>query len=629
MDLSISELKQIAQHGANALADIAKQRGMTQAALRTAIERASRNAATPIIRGLAANAYRTVATATLVEAGVAATGAGAAATGAGTGAAAAVATGVGLTLGVKVVIVVGLITGIAALGFLAHKEWKHWNQPKPPVVVNNPGQQPVTGQPGAPGATGTNNSGVNQPNALDGSQPNTPAAPILGSKPAGPATTGGNKSGPSAPGGTGHQAPSGNPPGPPVDKFNVENTKGKKLSEALAILSMFDPSFVIVGDTPKPEDEDKLRVVGQDPAGGQWPSRHPVVLRVMLMPLSGKTPEPGAPATAPVPNVVGKSLEEAQPIIIGAKFKPVIQLYKGEEPPAENGEKLLRVISQHPVGSVLEEEPVGRDVILVVTKLERGVVPNVFGIGRTAAEQRIVGSGLTPVVKYVEGFFDPDDPNIEKLRVTVQEPVAGEKAADKSTVTIWLAKSNTPNPPEDKPQDPVVETKPGDPAQEGVRYKVKYGESAAIFIDWKPVHDETANVTLHFIAGNPKELEELKKFGFDKPLHMQANLGQDGDWVIDGKQFMEKIFNAAPNLIIMFAMLSQDPEMQGMFDFKSDKAPNIRVQVDKSWIMCKKPAATIGLTFSTDLTLTVDGKSKSFKNLKSPSLTGQRQDPVQ
>ena len=320
-DLTISELKLIAQEGASALADAAAKRGMTQQALRIAIERASRNAATPIIRGLAAQAYSQVAAATLVEAGAAATGVG-------TGAAAAVATGAGLALGVKVVIVVGIITGIAALGFLAHKEWKHWTRPKPPAVATANGQNPATPQPNAPAGAGTGNSAANQPNAKDASTPNTPAAPVLGAQP--PKSVPNNGQNPSAKqsgaGGTVHQPPGGNPPGPQVEKFTLENTKGKKLSEALGILNTFDPIFKIVGDTPAPEDEDKLRVVAQDPPGGEWPRRHPVVLTVMLMPLSAKAPDPGAPPTAPVPNVVGMSVAEAQPIIVGAQFKPVIQL---------------------------------------------------------------------------------------------------------------------------------------------------------------------------------------------------------------------------------------------------------------------------------------------------------------
>jgi serine/threonine-protein kinase len=158
-----------------------------------------------------------------------------------------------------------------------------------------------------------------------------------------------------------------------------------------------------------------------------------MVKAVAGMPVEG-FPGPPVQARGTIPNVVGLRSEEAQQVLTGAEFTPLVKKVESSAP--ENA-----VLEQSPPGGATA--PLGSAVTLTVSNgtgkgkgdggetNPRVYVPDVTGMAEQDAVEAIEGSGLVPAVRY-EDVTDPKRQGI----VLTQSPAVGERVPSGSTVAI-------------------------------------------------------------------------------------------------------------------------------------------------------------------------------------------------
>ena len=177
---------------------------------------------------------------------------------------------------------------------------------------------------------------------------------------------------------------------------------------------------------------------GQSVYGGTVaaPIWHNFMVKAMAgMPVEG-FPGPPVQVRGPIPNVVGLRSAEAQQVLTGAEFTPLVKKVESSAP--EN-----TVLEQSPPGGATA--PLGSAVTLTVSNGKgkdkdkgdggetspRVDVPDVTGMAEKDAVKAIEGSGLVPAVRY-EDVTDPKRQGI----VLTQSPAVGEQVPSGSTVVI-------------------------------------------------------------------------------------------------------------------------------------------------------------------------------------------------
>jgi 1A family penicillin-binding protein len=160
--------------------------------------------------------------------------------------------------------------------------------------------------------------------------------------------------------------------------------------------------------------------------GGTFPARiwHDYMIKAVRGLPVEDFPAPPAVATGTVPNVVGKSLEQARNILSDADFTSVIQEVPSLKPAGE-------VVGQDPgAGATLE---LGTAVIVQVSngKIPIAVVPNVIGLTQDLAVKRLFKAGFSVTIVHVQ-VASPAQDGI----VLTQDPVAGTKAKQGTIVRI-------------------------------------------------------------------------------------------------------------------------------------------------------------------------------------------------
>jgi membrane peptidoglycan carboxypeptidase len=162
-----------------------------------------------------------------------------------------------------------------------------------------------------------------------------------------------------------------------------------------------------------------------------------MVKAVAGMPVEG-FPGPPAQLRGTIPNVIGLGSAEAQQVVIGAEFTPLVRKVDSSAP--EN-----TVLEQSPPGGATA--PLGSAVMLTVSNGTgkgkgdgertgpRVDVPDVTGMPEGDAVNAIEGSGLVPAVRY-EDVTDPKRRGI----VLTQSPAVGERVPSGSTVVIVVGR---------------------------------------------------------------------------------------------------------------------------------------------------------------------------------------------
>jgi membrane peptidoglycan carboxypeptidase len=158
-----------------------------------------------------------------------------------------------------------------------------------------------------------------------------------------------------------------------------------------------------------------------------------MVKEVAGMPVEG-FPGPPVQLHGTIPNVVGLGSAEAQQVVIGAEFTPLVKKVDSSAPEDT-------VLEQSPPGGATA--PLGSAVMLTVSNGTgkgkgngertgpRVYVPDVTGMPEGDAVKAIEGSGLVPAVRY-EDVTDPKRRGI----VLTQSPAVGERVPSGSTVAI-------------------------------------------------------------------------------------------------------------------------------------------------------------------------------------------------
>jgi serine/threonine-protein kinase len=158
------------------------------------------------------------------------------------------------------------------------------------------------------------------------------------------------------------------------------------------------------------------RVVRQSPPGNSQAARgQTVTLDVSTGPAQGS-----------VPDVVGKTEDEARTALEGAGFR--VTVARKEDPTVKVG----TVLDQNPAkgASAARGTPVTITVAAAPSEVD---VPDVLGITQNKATEALSGDGLKVVVKEVP----VDSPNTDGV-VQSQAPAPGTKAKRGSTVTITV-----------------------------------------------------------------------------------------------------------------------------------------------------------------------------------------------
>ena len=175
---------------------------------------------------------------------------------------------------------------------------------------------------------------------------------------------------------------------------------------------------------------------GQSVFGGTLaaPIWHDYMERIMAgMPAEG-FPAPPAPQFGPVPDVVGSKSVHAQNALAKANFTPKVELVPSAEAQGT-------VIAQTPNGGTSAE--LGS---LVTIQVSSGVpakvkIPDVVGLSQVDATSALEAAGF--VVGVVERHVsDPQNVGV----VLIQDPLAGIKALQGTTVTITVGVAGNPSP---------------------------------------------------------------------------------------------------------------------------------------------------------------------------------------
>ncbi|MGZ5307035.1 MAG: transglycosylase domain-containing protein [Actinomycetota bacterium] len=164
------------------------------------------------------------------------------------------------------------------------------------------------------------------------------------------------------------------------------------------------------------------------------PIWHDYMLKVMAGMPAESFPAPPAPAYGSVPDVLGSKSARAQNVLVGANFTPLVEVVDSAEPKGV-------VVAQTPGGGASAE--LGA---LVTIEVSSGVpskvkVPDVIGVSRTDAKTALEAAGF--VVEIVDKHVrDPDNVDV----VLDQDPIAGTKALQGTTVTITVGSTGEGSP---------------------------------------------------------------------------------------------------------------------------------------------------------------------------------------
>lgn len=160
----------------------------------------------------------------------------------------------------------------------------------------------------------------------------------------------------------------------------------------------------------------------------------------------------------PVPDVVGKTAQEACALISGVDLAPEI-IVLTQKPPAD---KEYTVKSQDPEGGTLAKP---RDVVKI--EVYGQVVPNVVDMSYQRAVEELGKANLTVDKVVVKRAFSPK----VSEKVTAQEPKAGEPLPAVKTVKLWFFdRYEAPAPPVTPPSTGAQGFQPGDAARVDTRF---------------------------------------------------------------------------------------------------------------------------------------------------------------
>jgi len=174
------------------------------------------------------------------------------------------------------------------------------------------------------------------------------------------------------------------------------------------------------------------------------------VMSVLVKGLPPKDwPPPPPPPTGTVPDVVGKTQDEAMKILGDANFSPMVAGQVDSTLPAGT------VASQSPGGGTTTE--LGSIVSLFISNGHppKAQIPSVVGLPEQAARAALSSAGFNVAVNEVP-VADPAQDGL----VLQQQPRPGVNALVGSTVTITVGKFSQPSPPPPPPSPPPT-TPPG------------------------------------------------------------------------------------------------------------------------------------------------------------------------
>ncbi|MFP5328066.1 MAG: PASTA domain-containing protein, partial [Acidimicrobiia bacterium] len=163
------------------------------------------------------------------------------------------------------------------------------------------------------------------------------------------------------------------------------------------------------------------RVVNTNPPVG---TAHPPTTRIELQVSSGAE-------TVRVPNVVGRTAEDAAARLEAEGFRPII------EREASSSVDEGKVIRTDPAAG--EDAPSGSEVTVFVSSGPNEVeVPNVVGLSEAKARAELDSAGFRVQVQYVSST-DPTEHGL----VVDQDPDGGDTAQSGTTVVIRVARVST------------------------------------------------------------------------------------------------------------------------------------------------------------------------------------------
>ena len=195
---------------------------------------------------------------------------------------------------------------------------------------------------------------------------------------------------------------------------DVRDMTVEEATEALAAAGFED----IVQKSVASSDVDPEHVVNTNPPIG---TAHPTNTRIELQVSSGAE-------TVRVPNVIGRTAEDAVDRLEAEGFRPVIE----RQASSSVGEG--KVISTDPAAG--EDAPSGSEVTVIVSSGPNEIeVPDVVGLSEAKARAELDSAGFRVQVQYVSST-DPTEHGL----VVDQDPDGGETAQAESTVIIRVAR---------------------------------------------------------------------------------------------------------------------------------------------------------------------------------------------
>ena len=195
---------------------------------------------------------------------------------------------------------------------------------------------------------------------------------------------------------------------------DVRDMTVEEASEALAVAGFED----IVQKSVASSDVDPEHVVNTNPPIG---TAHPTNTRIELQVSSGAE-------TVRVPNVIGRTAEEAVDRLEAEGFRPVIERQASSS--VDEG----KVISTDPAAG--EDAPSGSEVVVLVSSGPNEIeVPDVVGMSEAKARAELDSAGFRVQVQYVSST-DPTEHGL----VVDQDPDGGETAQAETTVIIRVAR---------------------------------------------------------------------------------------------------------------------------------------------------------------------------------------------
>ncbi|MEU2035250.1 Stk1 family PASTA domain-containing Ser/Thr kinase [Nocardia amamiensis] len=161
--------------------------------------------------------------------------------------------------------------------------------------------------------------------------------------------------------------------------------------------------------------QDTDKVIGTEPAAGSRVDAGRTIVIVIG----------GGPEKVRVPNVIGQSIDVAQPNIEGANFKVQIQEVASSQPKGE-------VVATKPSGGSSADK--GSTVVLQVSTGDQISMPEIRGLTPSQAVDRLRQSGWTGSLSQISQstVFDPGNVG----RIVAQQPSAGSSVGKNATISI-------------------------------------------------------------------------------------------------------------------------------------------------------------------------------------------------